>query len=299
MAKDNQQRRDRLVLVTGATGHQGGAVARHLLERGFQVRAVTRDPTKPAARALAERGAEVVRGDLDDPKSLEPALRDAAGVFSVQNFWETGFDREVRQGIALADLAKGAGTQHFVYSSVGSAHRNTGLSHFESKWQIEEHVRASGLPHTVLRPVFFMDNWEFPMLRDMVLSGALAQPLSPDRPFQQVAVDDVGAFAAMVFENRDEWLGRDIDLAGDDRSISEVADTFGRVIGRPVRYVQLPWDQYREAAGEEYAQMYRWFEDVGYEADVPALRRLAPQLTSFEEYLRAHDWANAGQLAGR
>jgi uncharacterized protein YbjT (DUF2867 family) len=297
MAKETQQRRDRLVLVTGATGHQGGAVTRHLLERGFQVRAVTRDPTKPAARALAERGAEVVRGDLDDPKSLEPALRDAAGVFSVQNFWETGFDREVRQGIALADLAKGAGTQHFVYSSVGSAHRNTGLSHFESKWQIEEHVRALGLPHTVLRPVFFMDNWEFPMLRDMVLSGALAQPLSPDRPFQQVAVDDVGAFAAMVFENRDEWLGRDIDLAGDDRSISEVADTFGRVIGRPVRYVQLPWDQYREAAGEEYAHMFRWFEDVGYEADVPALRRVATQLTSFEQYLRAHDWASAPQPA--
>jgi len=297
MEKDNRQRGDRLVLVTGATGHQGGAVARHLLERGFRVRAVTRDPNKAAARALAERGAEVVRGDMDDPKSLEPALRDAAGVFSVQNFWETGFDREVRQGIALADLAKAAGTGHFVYSSVGSAHRNTGLSHFESKWHIEEHIRASGLPHTVVRPVFFMDNWENPMLRDMVLSGVLAQPLSPDRPFQQVAVDDVGAFAAMIFENPDEWLGRSIDLAGDDRTISEVAETFGRVIGRPVRYVQLPWDQYREAAGEEYAHMFRWFEDVGYEADVPALRRVATQLTSFEQYLRAHNWASAPQPA--
>jgi len=297
MEKDNRQRGDRPVLVTGATGHQGGAVARHLLERGFRVRGVTRDPNKAAARALAERGAEVVRGDMDDPRSLEPALRDAAGVFSVQNFWETGFEREIRQGIALADLAKAAGTGHFVYSSVGSAHRNTGLSHFESKWQIEEHIRASGLPHTVVRPVFFMDNWENPMLRDMVLSGVLAQPLSPDRPFQQVAVDDVGAFVAMIFENPDEWLGRSIDLAGDDRTISEVAETFGRVIGRPVRYVQLPWDQYREAAGEEYAHMYRWFEDVGYEADVPALRRVATQLTSFEQYLRAHDWASAPQPA--
>src|SRR5919197_780672 len=113
---------DRLVLVTGATGKQGGAVAR--------------DPTKAAARALAERGAEVVRGDLDDPTSLEPAIRGADGVYSVQNFWETGFEREVRQGTALADLAKAAGTGHFVYSSVASAHRKTGLEHFETKWQI-------------------------------------------------------------------------------------------------------------------------------------------------------------------
>lgn len=294
---ENGPQAERLVLVTGATGKQGGAVARHLLQRGVPVRALTRDPTKAAARSLAERGAEVVRGDLDEPESLEPALRGATGVFSVQNFWETGFEREVRQGIALADLAKAAGTRHFVYASVGSAHRKTGLSHFESKWLIEEHIRASGLPHTVLRPVFFMENWEAPALRDPILAGALAQPLSPGRPFQQIAVDDVGAFAAMVFENRDEWLGRAIDLASDERSIAEVADAFGRAIGRPVRYLQLPWDRYREAAGEEYTHMYRWFEDVGYDVDLAALRRVAPQLTSFEQYLRGHDWAGARQLA--
>lgn len=282
-----------LVLVTGATGKQGGATARHLLKKGFRVRAVTRDTAKPEARALADLGAEVVRGDLDDPSSIEPLMRGADGVFSVQNFWETGYEREVKQGLAMVDLAKAAGTRHFVYASVGSAHRKTGLSHFESKWKIEEHLRASGVPHTVLRPVFFMENWESPFLRDPIVGGTLAQPLSPGRSFQQVTVDDVGAFAAMAFARPDEWKGRAIDLAGDDRSIADVAEAFGQVIGRPVRYVQLSWDQYRAAAGEEYTEMYRWFENVGYDVDVPALRREAPQLTSFDQYLRNHGWASA------
>ena len=289
------QNSDRLVLVTGATGKQGGAVVRHLLMRGFRVRALTREPHKAGARTLAERGAEMVRGDMDDAASIASALRGADGVFSVQNFWETGYEREVRQGLALADATKAAGVRHFVYTSVGSAHRKTGLPHFESKWEIEEHIRASGIPYTVLRPVWFMENWETPALRNSILDGTLAQPLSPDRPFQQVAVDDIGAFAAMVFERRDEWLGREIDLASDEQTIAQVAETFSRVIGRPVRYVQVPWDAYREAAGEEYTRMYRWFEDVGYDVDVAALRRLAPQLTTFEQYLRTHNWAGAPQ----
>jgi len=294
----NLQHADHLVLVTGATGRQGGAVARHLLKRGFRVRGVTRDPAKPAALALAERGAEVVRGDLDDPASLERAIRDADGVFSVQNFWETGYEREIRQGIALADLAKAAGTRHFVYSSVGSAHRKTGLPHFESKWQIEEHLRAIDLPHTVLRPVWFMENWEGPM-RGPIVEGTLALPLGDDRPFQQIAIEDIGAFAAMVFENRDEWLGRAMDLASDERSVSEIARTFGEVIGRPVRYARLPWEEYRQAAGEEYTKAMRWIDAVGYDADIATLRRVAPQLTPFDEYLRSHDWEGAGQLARR
>ena len=293
----SQQQTGRLVLITGATGKQGGATARHLLERGFRVRAITRDPSKPAARTLAERGAEVVRGDLDDPKSLESAIRDADGVFSVQNFWETGYEREIRQGIALADLAKAAETRHFVYASVASAHRKTGLEHFESKWQIEEHLRAIGLPHTVLRPVWFMENWEG--FRGAIAEGTLPLPLTPDRPFQQIATDDVGAFAAMVFESRDEWLGRAIDLASDERTVSDIAETFGRVTGRPVRYVQLPWEQYRQAAGEEYTKMFRWFEAVGYDADIAALRRVAPQLTAFDRFLRSHGWADATQPASR
>jgi uncharacterized protein YbjT (DUF2867 family) len=286
---------DRTVVVTGATGRQGGAVARELLDRGYRVRAVTRDPEKSAARYLTERGAEAVRGDLDEPVSLRPALRGAYGVFAVQNFWETGYEREVRQGLSLAELASEAGVEHFVYSSVGSAHRNTGLVHFESKWLIEQHIRSLGLPYTIVRPVFFMDNWEAPPLRAMILDGTLALPMPPERTLQQVAVDDIGAFVGMAFDDRSAWLRRELDIAGDELTMQQMADTFGRVIGRPVRYVQLPWEQYRQVAGEEYTEMFRWLERVGYEADIPALRALYPRLTTFEQYLRTHNWEGAEQ----
>ena len=284
---------ERTIVVTGATGKQGGAVARELLRRGFRVRAITRDPSKPAARALAELGADVVRGDLDDPESLRPSVGGAYGVFSVQNFWEVGYDREVAEGIALAELASEVGVEHFVYDSVGSAHRETGLSHFESKWKIEERIRALDLPYTIFRPVYFMDNWENPALRSMILGGTLALPLDPDRELQEVATRDIGAFVGMAFADREAWLGRELDLAGDELSMSKTAESFGRVIGRPVNYVQVPWEKYRELAGEEYTEMMRWFELEGYEADIEVLRELYPGLTTLEQYLRAHGWEGA------
>ncbi len=290
------QNTQRSILVCGATGSQGGAVARSLLERGFRVRALTRDPHKPEARALAEQGAEVAQGDMDDRPSVDRALEGTHGVFSVQNFWEAGYDREVRQGKTVADAASAAGVEHFVYSSVGSAHRQTGIAHFDSKWEVEEHVRGLGLPHTVLRPVFFMQNWE--MMREPILGGTLPQPLDPGKPFQQVAVEDIGAFAAMAFEHPDEWIGREVEIAGDERTMPEIAEAFGRVAGREVGYYQVPWDQFEEQMGEEYAVMYRWFNDVGYEADVEALRREHPGLIDFEGYLRGHGWEGAEPPAG-
>ena len=285
------QNAQRSILVCGATGSQGGAVARSLLERGFRVRALTRDSHKPEARTLAEQGAEVVQGDMDDRPSVDRALEGAHGVFSVQNFWEAGYDREIRQGKTVADAAKAAGVGHFVYSSVGSAHRQTGIAHFDSKREVEEHLRGLGLPYTVLRPVFFMQNWE--MMREPILGGTLPQPLDPEKPFQQVAVEDVGAFAAMAFGHPDEWIGREVEIAGDERTMPEIAEAFGHVAGREVGYYQVPWDQFEEQMGEEYAVMYRWFNDVGYEADVEALRREHPGLIDFEGYLSGHGWEGA------
>ncbi|MGI8911475.1 MAG: NmrA/HSCARG family protein [Rubrobacteraceae bacterium] len=283
----------RVILVSGATGQQGGAVARNLLERGFAVRALTRDTEKPAAKELGGLGAEVVEGDLEDRDSIERALEGARGVFSVQQFAETGVEGEVRQGNALADAAKAAGVEHFVYSSVGSAHRETGIPHFDSKWEVEEHVRGIGLPYTVLRPVFFVQNWEW--MREPILGGALPQPLDPDKPFQMVAVEDIGAFAALAFENPEEWIGREVDLAGDEMTMTTIAGTFSHVTGREVSYVHTPWDQFEEQMGEEFAVMYRWFDDVGYEADIGALRSEYPGLTGLEDYLRGHGWEGAGR----
>jgi uncharacterized protein YbjT (DUF2867 family) len=280
---------EKLILVSGVTGHQGGAVARHLLKEGFRVRGLTRNPGRPEAVGLTQSGVEIVWGDLDNRVSIDQALRGIYGVFSVQNFWEVGTEREVQQGKLLADAAQAAGVRHFVYSSVGSAHRNTGLAHFESKWRIEEHVRALGLPHTILRPVFFMQNWQT-YARDDILRGVLQQPLDSRGRLQQISVDDIGAFAAMAFAGPDRWIGRELDLAGDEPTMGETAETFTRVLGRPVRYLQVSWDRFKEMAGVEMAAMYRWFSEVGYNADIAALRREYPRLATLEQVLRAQDW---------
>ena len=281
------------ILVTGATGQQGGAVARHLLKQpNFAVRALTRDSAKPAARGLAESGAEVIRGDLDDPASVSRALEGVYGVFSVQNFMEAGFDGEIRQGKLIADAAKAAEVQHFVYSSVVSADRHTGLPHFESKWQIEMHIGESGLSHTILRPAFFMQNW-YSYMREPILNGTLPLPLNPQTPLQQISVDDIGAFAALAFQNPSRWHGRTIELAGDELTMLRVAELLTRTLGRPVKYVQVPWDQFRQDAGEEMTKMYRWFNDVGYHVNISALRKEHPNLATLEKVLSQQDWTAA------
>jgi uncharacterized protein YbjT (DUF2867 family) len=279
------------VLVIGATGRQGGAVARHLLDTEFRVRALARDPQKPRARALAESGIELVQGDLDDHESLERALDGIYGVFSVQNFFQAGYEGEIRQGTAIADLAKKVGVEHFVYSSVGSAYRDTRISHFETKWKIEEHIRNLNLPYTILRPVFFMHNWEG--MRERIFGGVLEGPLDPGKSLQQLAVDDLGAFAAMAFVDPERWIGREVDIAGDELTMLRSARVFGQVAGREVRYVQIPWDQFRQTAGDEITRMYEWFDQEGYEADIPALREEHPGLTTFEQYLRQSGWSEA------
>lgn len=282
----------RPILVTGATGRQGGAVARRLLRQGHQVRALTRDPAKHAAKSLAAAGAEVVAGDMDDRNSLDAALADARAVFSVQNFWEAGYEAEVRQGLNLTDAAVAAGVEHLVYSGVASADRNTGIPHFESKWEVEQHVRSSGVPWTVLRPAAFMDDWE--LEREAIFrDGVIALPLEPKALYRQVAVEDIAAFAVMALEGPKTWIGRVTAIAGDDPTPVEVADTFSRVTGRPVRYERMSWDDCRQQMGEELTVMFRYFNDVGMDADPYTLRRWHAELLTLEQYLRAHGWGSA------
>jgi uncharacterized protein YbjT (DUF2867 family) len=280
------------IVVTGATGKQGGAVARHLLSDGWQVRALTRDPLKPGAQALAKLGAEVVTGDFDQRNSIDRALAGAYGVFSVQNFWEAGGAGEIQQGKTLADTARAAGVKHFVYSSVGGAERNTGILHFDSKWEIEQHVRALGLPATILRPVFFMDNFNSPNFRPAILQGTLTLALRPARTLQMIAVDDIGGFAALAFEKPGEYIGRTFELAGDELTMPQVAEAFSRVLGRTVRFVQQPIEQVRSFS-KEYAVMFEWFNREGYKADIVALRALYPGLHNFQAWLDRSGWAQA------
>src|SRR5579885_3590814 len=248
------------LLITGATGHQGGAVARKVFEHRFHVRALVRNPDKPAARMLENLGIEIVQGDFDDRESLDRALEGCYGVFSVQNFHTEGYVGEVRQGKALADAAKAAGVRHFVYSSVGNANRNTGIPHFESKWEVEQHLQQIRIPHTVLRPVFFYFNYED--MRTSINQGILAMPLAPDTKLCQVSEDDYGRIVASVFEDPETFLGRQLDVASSDLSPHEVTERFTRVLARPVEYQRVPWDAFEQHAGREMAQMFQWFETV-------------------------------------
>jgi len=143
--------KDRTILIIGATGQQGGAVACHLLMDGWRLRTLTRDPNKAAARALADAGVEVLPGNIDDRASLDRAMAGAYGVFSVTAFWEHGYDAEIRHGKAVADAALAAGVKHFVYSAMGGTDRDTGMRHAESKWEIEKYVEAKSLPATSWR----------------------------------------------------------------------------------------------------------------------------------------------------
>jgi uncharacterized protein YbjT (DUF2867 family) len=286
---------ERLILVTGATGNQGGAVARHLLQRGnFRVRALVRDPNKPTAQALKQAGAELVQGDFSDRASLDRALQGADGIFSVQNF-QDGSETEIRQGKAVADAAKAAGIQHFVYSSVGSAERNTGIPHFDSKFQVEEYIRAIGLPYTILRPVFFFYNYNG--MRSIIENGTLPQPLSPETKLQQLSEDDYGEMVAEVFDRPADFLNREQEVASVDMTMTEIAAAFSRVLGKSVNYQQIPFEAFEQQAGAEVTSMYRWFENVGYAADLAKLKRDFPKPSDFESYLRDRDWAKPAASA--
>ena len=280
-----QKHSNRLILVTGATGKQGGAALRSIRDRGFPVRAITRDPNKPAARALTDAKVEVVRGDFLDPGTLRAAMDGVYGVFAMTTPFEAGMEAEVTQGKALADAARRSQVTQYVYTSVGAADRKTGIPHFETKYQVEQYIQGLGFRYlTILRPVYFMENWLW--TKDQIDGGTLASPLKPETKLEQIAVADIGAFAALAFEHPDHWNGRAVELAGDELSGSEQAAAFGRRTGKPVQYVQVPWDQYEKRAGDDLTIMYRWFEEHGFDTNIEALRAEYPGLTSFSK------WAN-------
>ena len=274
---------DRTILITGATGNQGGAVAQALHSSGFRLRALTRKPDSERATALARQGIDIVTGDLDDEATLRRALAGVWGVFGVQNTQEAGVEREEVQGKRIATLAREAGVEHYVYTSVGSAHKRTGVPHFDNKGRIEETVRGLGFPsHVILRPVFFMENLLAPFsLRGDTLSSALG----PDTKLQMIAVDDIGWFGARAFTDAAALNRREIDIAGDVRTMREVAVILTEALGRPIAFVQTPIEQVRQYSAD-VALMIEWFERVGYSADVAGLEREFSRVLA-----KVPDWA--------
>jgi uncharacterized protein YbjT (DUF2867 family) len=285
------------VLVIGATGQQGGAAARALLERGLAVRALVRDPAGAAAQALREAGASLVSGDLDDLASLRAAMTGVHGVFLVLTMMAgprvslDGVAAEVRRGGAVAGLAAEAGVAHLVYSSINGADQRTGIPHIDSKGKIEQAILATGVPATILRPVVFMDN--FATLTRPVLSGGeltVSLALHPDTLLGMIAARDIGAFAAIAFCQPDRFAGRQVEIAGDFLTGPQIAETFSRTAGIPACFQQLPIEQVR-AFDPEVAKMFAWL-DTGAQRppDLAALRADHPGLMTLEGWLRATGW---------
>ncbi|TQM85055.1 uncharacterized protein YbjT (DUF2867 family) [Saccharothrix saharensis] len=283
---------ERWILVFGATGKQGGSTARHLLERGWSVHALVRDPDRPAARALRAAGATLVRGDMDDADSLRAAMAGAYGVFSVQTpLGEAGVPGEERHGKLVADVAKDAGVGHFVHSSVGGAERPEGVHWREAKLRIEERIRENGLPATFLRPAYFMENLANDMFPPTLVGDELVyrRGLADGVPLQMISAADNGFFAADAFDDPDTYVGANVDLAGDELTGDEIAAVFQRHTGMPTRFESIPMAEL-ERTNPWQAVAYDWLNRIGYTADIPALRSRYPGLATLEHWLKKVGW---------
>jgi uncharacterized protein YbjT (DUF2867 family) len=276
------------VVVTGATGKQGGAVARGLLERGHKVRAVTRDSNSSQAKLLANAGAALVAASLEDTAAIRKALEGATSLFAMTTP-SGGTDAEIRQGIAAADAAKAAGV-HLVFTSVGNANRQTGIPHFDSKYEVEKHIAKVGARATILAPVAFMENLYF--IKEQLAKGTYASALSPTRAIAQVAVADIGAVAIRVLEDAGRFTGKRFDLAGDELTGNDAMAILSRVTGRSFNYFQVPLDVIRQRMGDDTVKMYEWFDRVGFAVDRAAIRREFPDIAfhDFESWAKTQDW---------
>lgn len=288
----------RSVLVTGATGQQGGAVARALLSRGHRVKALTRKPDSNTARQLALAGADVVAGDLGNAASVVKAASDVDTLFLMGNSYEAGLEEETRQGIIAADAAKTAGVGHLIYSSVADANKRTGIPHFESKYLVEKHVAGLGIPYTISAPVAFMENIVAPWSIGGLRQGTHAFAMPRERVLQLVALADIGAFVATLAERREKVFGKRFDIAGDELSGEEQAKILSQAIGRPINYQEIPIAAARQQS-EDAALMFEWFDRVGYDVDIAALHRDFQEVRwhSFADWAREFDWSALEQAS--
>ena len=300
----------RTVAVCGSTGRQGGAVARRLLQRGWNVRALTRRPDGSQARALARDGAQLFQADLMDRASLDRAFAGADAVFGVTDFWEHGYKQEIAQGRALIDAARAAQVRTFIFSSVGATDRTEGLgiTHFDSKQKIEAHLRASGLDWTILRPVTFLENFVSPRIRRTICKQGLFQfCFVPGKPFQMIAMEDLAVFATKALEERERFGGRALELASDRFTMEQLCAALTRAIGRPVRYrflppfvqrivgafVSLTRQQGHFKVGPSLIPQFRWNNESevgGWDADLEALRTLHPGLMTVDAWVKTIAW---------
>ena len=292
---NTQSSTPRFVLVTGATGQQGGAVARALLERGHRVRGLTRNTDSQSARQLAAIGAEIVEGDFSNRDTLAAAASGVDSIFLMTTPFESGVGEETKQGLMMTDVAREAGVGHLVFSSVASADQNTGIPHFDSKYEVEKAIVASGIPYTIVAPVFFMENIMAPWTLDSMKEGKMALAMPGDVPLQHVATQSIGEFVRALIEQRDDVFGRRFDIASDELDGQTAAAIISSDAGKPIVYEGFPPAYLREQS-EDFAIMFEWFDSVGYSVNVEELKAKFPDVTwpSFAQWSSQQDWNAAG-----
>lgn len=275
------------ILVLGATGNQGEAVVQALLKTDFALRAFVRKPDpkqsrNPKIHQLKEQGIEIMEGDLDDFDSLTHAMNGAYGVFSVLNFQDGGVAKEEERGKRVADAAKMTGVQHFVYSSVGGADRKSGVPHFESKWQVEQHIRKLTLAYSIVRPTTFMTNlMEMPaVMRFIALS--MSRGSFAEKPLQMIAVQDIGKWAAHMFLHREHYLSTAVEIAGDEVTFSQMVSAYKKVYDKTPGSMRLPPSLFSMG---DIGKMFTWITRYGYKADLTINRIEIPDLLTFEQFL--------------
>jgi uncharacterized protein YbjT (DUF2867 family) len=270
------------VLVAGATG-RFGQIAELLLERGHAVRAGARDLDSPAAARLGELGAELVRADFDDPGSLEKAAAGVDAVFASGTAHHAGPEGEARHGRNLAAALASAGIPHLVFVSGDGAGPDSPFPLFRAKWKVEEAIRASGVPHTILVPTYLMENlfnpWNLPALQ----AGVLPTPIAIDRPLQQTAVPDLLAMAVVAVERPEELAGRRIAVASDELTAEESAAAISELIPRTLEPRQAP----REMLPPGIQLLFGWLGSSGHTVAIDALHEDFPQI-AWHSY---RDWA--------
>ena len=279
------------VLVSGATGNQGGAVARALLATGHKVRALTRNTESSPAKRLAEQGVELIRGNLDDAESVRRALEGADSFYLMGTPQEGGVEGEAKQGIELANAAKAAGVGHLVYGSVANADLDTGIPHFDSKYKVEKHIKTLEIPYTISAPVFFMDNVVAPWSLDTLKGGKIMLAMPSHRSLQQVSVKNIGEFVASLIGRREEVFEKRIDFAGDELTGSECAATLTRITGHQIIYEALPVSVVKDQ-DDDMGAMFEWFDSVGYNIDVPELHKSFSDVDwqSYSRWVDSQDW---------
>ena len=286
------------ILVTGATGAQGGGVVRHLLKAGkFRVRCLTRKPESEKVRALVQAGAEVVRGDLGNPESLQAAMKDCYGVFGVTNFWEH-FEKEAFHGKNLFDAVKDAAIEHFVFSTLPytqePSHGKLEVPHFDMKARLEEYGRSLKLPATYAQVAFYYENFLsfFPPKLQEDGSFMFGFPQG-DTPLAAVGVADVGGVVTTIFDRPDEFRDQTVGIVGDDQPCGKYAEIMSRVLGKKIIYRYIPREVFAKMGfpgAEDLANMFEYSRLFipNRQADLEQSLALYPEMQRFESWVEAH-----------